>query len=114
MALSASLMADALSSGSSVGIGPSITGISSGWTSAPGRSSTTRCSITFCNSRTLPFHGRERSSRTAVSLRLYRLGHLDQLVQEQRAPIRHLQQAGLIPHRAGKRPFDVTEHLRLE
>src|SRR5712691_4130579 len=53
-------MAEARSSASSVATGPSITGIASGWISAPGRVSTTMCSTTFCSSRTLPFQGRER------------------------------------------------------
>ena len=50
----------------------------------------------------------------AQQLRLDRLRHLDQLVQEQRAAVRRLEQAGLVSHRPGERALAVAEHLRFE
>src|SRR3989441_86362 len=47
-------------------------------------------------------------------LRLDRLRHLDQLVEEQRAPVGGLEQAGLVAHRAREGALAVAEHLGLE
>ena len=47
-------------------------------------------------------------------LRLNRLGHLDELVQEHRAAVGGLEQPGFVTDRAGERPLHVAEHLRLE
>ena len=50
----------------------------------------------------------------AQQFRLNRLRHLDQLVQEQRPAVGHLQQAGLVAYGPRKGALDVSEHLRLE
>ena len=41
-------------------------------------------------------------------------GHLADLVEEQRAALRHLEPAGLLAHRAAERPLLVAEHLALD
>ncbi len=50
----------------------------------------------------------------AQQLRLDRLRHLDQLIQEQRAAVGHFEQAGFVADRAGEGAFHVTEHFRFE
>src|SRR5438874_12014584 len=50
----------------------------------------------------------------AQQLRLRRFGHLEQLVQEERAAVGRLEQAGFIADRAGERAFAVAEHLRFQ
>src|SRR5206468_7267759 len=47
-------------------------------------------------------------------LRLRRLGHLEQLVEEKRTAVGCLQQSGLVAHGAGERALAVSEHLRSE
>ena len=47
-------------------------------------------------------------------LRLQHVRHLGDLVQEERAPVRHLQETRLLPDRSGERALYVAEHLALE
>ena len=47
-------------------------------------------------------------------LRLDRVGHLGELVQEERAGICYLQETGLVPVGARECPFTVAEHLRFQ
>src|SRR6266568_4434931 len=47
-------------------------------------------------------------------LRLRRLGHLEQLVEEEGPAVGGLEQAGLVAHGAGERALAMSEHLRLE
>ena len=47
-------------------------------------------------------------------LRLRRLGHLEQLIEEEGAAVGRLEQTGLVAHGAGERTLAVPEHLRLE
>src|SRR6266576_7058950 len=50
----------------------------------------------------------------AEQLRLNRLGHLHQLVEEQRPAVGRLEQTGLVAHGAGEGALAVPEHLGFE
>ena len=50
----------------------------------------------------------------AQELGLDRFRHLDELVEQQRAAIGRLQEAGLVAHRARECALHMSEHLRFE
>ena len=72
------------------------------------RTSTTASCCSLPTRRTTP------SCTTRKQLRLQRQRHLGQLVEEERAAVRHLEQSDLVAIGARERALAVAEHLGLE